>query len=838
MLASDTSSRRATFTDDLVDPSAATPRSSTSSTSSKPKSILKNGPSQYRTASMTSSASTTRRQSSMAQPPSALANRPMRYAKAHELPSHPSVGIDLSKSNTAATLATDSPIQVKPIYTPPPLHAHASHAAARSHASGPQYEEFWRPDPAESARLAQALQKDRRFTITSATGSGAPQQRSPSLYSQRAAKSIFENPPAPPQKPAPATGHYALPVGHRETPAPNVATLEDAARKAAAARIAQIGVAAPSLVPSRSTHADAVSATTGAATASKRVLLEHQARLERVRAAREKEQAEFAHKHEVLVSAALRNVNSSLGAIDKNIRETTIWGNKEFTAAAMAHAEQNITGKYSANVGKVDLGGGLIMSPEEVHAIAQRHVQPVLDELHEKALEQREKDELARQERERIKAEKAEEKRIRDEEKAEQKRVRDVEKAEQKRIRDAEKAEQRRLKEEAKAEERRLKEEAKAAEREQKAAAAAEAARIEEERVAKVAADKAEAEAAAAATAAAATTAAAGEETAEVAEGAVADAATESREVEAVGETAVTTATEGEVTAVEGETSEIAKETAEEADPATAAAAVASAVAAAKAAAEEATTSSTLGAAETTESATESAAVESTAVEGETVADSTEDAVVDKEVDATSVSESDLDEATVETAAAVRVPSSEVTTVESSAKEGETAPTYELLTASLESDAAASTTALVNGVAGGKVSESEPTELVSESEDVATSITPAETAPVETETAEKETIVPVVPAVETTDSTAAVEDVAETKVEPVETEASKPASSVGDVEESTDGAISDSVATGETVDGSIDETTKVDETKTTHHALGRFGEILANAVEDAKAAST
>lgn len=717
-------------------------------------------------------------------------------------------------------MATDAPKHVKPIYTPPGAHAHASQAATRSHASGPQYTDMWRPDPADSARLATLLQKDRRFTITSATGSGAPVQRAPSLYSQRAAKSIFDAPSPQPAKPVHSSGPYSLPTGTRETPAPNVATLEDAARRAAAARISQIGVPTQSYVPSRSTKSsEPITATSGAATASRRVLLEHQERSKRERLAREKEQAEFAQKHEILISAALRNVNSSLGAIDKDIRDNTLWGNKEFIAAATAHAEQQITGKYSANVGKVDLGGGLIMTPEEVHAIAQRHVQPVLDELHEKALEQREQDEIARQERERIKAEKAEEKRIhkeekaeekrirqeeraaekarraeekrvRDAEKAEEKRIRDEEKAEQRRIRDEEKAEQRRIKEEAKAEERRLKEEAKAAEREQKAAAA-EALQREKEAAEKEAAEKeiAEKEAATAATAT----------------GAEATEASDAEGIDTVAVDEIPAAEDKDVIAPTDNDLEITT------DPAAAAIATASAVAVAKAAAEAVT------AEQSKATTTDTVDLDSTAVESTTAASGIEAA--DKGLysavpETESISASDIEDATVETAAAVRVPSSEYTNVDGVIKDVKSSPTFEKLTATPAAEntegasiasAAASTTAIVNGIRGGDVSD--PVGITGEGSQV--SQVPgiaSEVSPVDD------------------DATPVAEgDVngEEHAADLAETEVSKSAAVDSDVVDASEGS---------TIQTESDEPAKA-------ASYGGIAEALANAIKDAKAAN-
>ncbi|KAK9485202.1 hypothetical protein V1527DRAFT_467355 [Lipomyces starkeyi] len=237
---------------------------------------------------------------------------------------------------------------------------------------------------------------------------------------------------------------YVVPTSTVSTQIGSLAALEEAAKRAAATRLSKIGEPQPAYhVLSPSTHERTqrpVTALSGAEYASRRVQLEHQREVDRERKMRETDKYDSVTRYEMLLAAAQRNVHSKLDAMDKEAASNYLFGNKEFNAMALALAEQDIKGKYTAKHAKVfDMGGGVFMSPEEVQQVAERHVKPVLEELNEKAFEQREKDELARQEKERMKAEKAEEKARKKEEKADQKMRKDTEKQTRKEEKEEEK---------------------------------------------------------------------------------------------------------------------------------------------------------------------------------------------------------------------------------------------------------------------------------------------------------------------------------------------------------------------------------------------------------------
>ncbi|EEY18074.1 conserved hypothetical protein [Verticillium alfalfae VaMs.102] len=175
---------------------------------------------------------------------------------------------------------------------------------------------------------------------------------------------------------------------------------------------------------------------------------------------------------EMLLAAAQRNVKARLQGMDDKVyadtgksrppKKLSEWELKAHEAAQQMHTSRN------KNHGKVDMGGGMFMSPEDVDAIAMKKVQPVLDEINEKAAVEREKQEVIRLEAEAKKKdeEKAKErdreikainKQIRDDEKREEKERRQHEKAEQKAQKDAEHAIKAEEKRQAKEEKRKSK---------------------------------------------------------------------------------------------------------------------------------------------------------------------------------------------------------------------------------------------------------------------------------------------------------------------------------------------------------------------------------------------
>ncbi|KAM0335732.1 hypothetical protein ACHAQA_000782 [Verticillium albo-atrum] len=175
---------------------------------------------------------------------------------------------------------------------------------------------------------------------------------------------------------------------------------------------------------------------------------------------------------EMLLATAQRNVKARLQGMDDKVfadtgksrppKKLNEWELKAHEAAQQMHTSRN------KNHGKVDMGGGMFMSPEDVDAIAMKKVQPVLDEINEKAAVERERQEVIRLEaeakkkdeeksRERDREIKAINKQIRDDEKREVKERRQHEKAEQKAQKDAEHAIKNEEKRQAKEERRKSK---------------------------------------------------------------------------------------------------------------------------------------------------------------------------------------------------------------------------------------------------------------------------------------------------------------------------------------------------------------------------------------------
>ncbi|KAK1989427.1 hypothetical protein LZ30DRAFT_744442 [Colletotrichum cereale] len=164
---------------------------------------------------------------------------------------------------------------------------------------------------------------------------------------------------------------------------------------------------------------------------------------------------------EALLAAAQRNVRASLQNMDDKISAETgmarpsshsDWESKAQIAALARYESTN------ANKGKVDIGGGMFMDPADVDEIATRRVQPVLDEINEKAAIERERQELLRAEAEAKKRDEAKQKERDREIREINRKVIEQEKQEEKERRHREKQELKAKKEEekvAKAEEKR-----------------------------------------------------------------------------------------------------------------------------------------------------------------------------------------------------------------------------------------------------------------------------------------------------------------------------------------------------------------------------------------------
>ena len=126
-----------------------------------------------------------------------------------------------------------------------------------------------------------------------------------------------------------------------------------------------------------------------------------------------------ASDREALIAAAQRNVTKSLHGMDERVFADTgkiapsllnEWEVKAHTAA------QAKSDTRMENHGKIHIGGGKFMDQSEVDAVARGNVQPVLDEINEKAAAENERQAAAKAEQEHI-ALKAAEKKQRDKEK-------------------------------------------------------------------------------------------------------------------------------------------------------------------------------------------------------------------------------------------------------------------------------------------------------------------------------------------------------------------------------------------------------------------------------------
>ncbi|KAI0157449.1 hypothetical protein GGR57DRAFT_67155 [Xylariaceae sp. FL1272] len=163
---------------------------------------------------------------------------------------------------------------------------------------------------------------------------------------------------------------------------------------------------------------------------------------------------------EKLLAAAQRNVTKTIQGIDEKVAKDTGMvppsNLTQWQLKAHAAARHRVEQAPSTHEGQVDIGGRY-MDQEEINAIAARRVQPVLDEINEKA-----EKEQARQTEIRLDMErKKEQEEI---EKARQKEIHDAEK----KLKQQEKQEQKEKKAEEKQEAKARREEEKAAKAEQK----------------------------------------------------------------------------------------------------------------------------------------------------------------------------------------------------------------------------------------------------------------------------------------------------------------------------------------------------------------------------------
>ncbi|KAM0251003.1 hypothetical protein ACHAP5_001883 [Fusarium lateritium] len=151
-----------------------------------------------------------------------------------------------------------------------------------------------------------------------------------------------------------------------------------------------------------------------------------------------------------LLAAAQRNVKARLQGMDEKVyNETgqvnpTLMSEWELKAHQVANASHDTRNQ---NKGKIDIGGGRFMDPHDIDAIAARRMQPLLDDINEKAEIERERLATLKMEEEARKAEQ-------EKQKARDREIKEI----TKKLKDQEKEEYRSKKAEekaAKAEERR-----------------------------------------------------------------------------------------------------------------------------------------------------------------------------------------------------------------------------------------------------------------------------------------------------------------------------------------------------------------------------------------------
>lgn len=123
---------------------------------------------------------------------------------------------------------------------------------------------------------------------------------------------------------------------------------------------------------------------------------------------------------EALLVAAQRNVKARLQSMDEKVYNETGKRNSSKLSEWEVKAQQAAQARSDTrteNKGKVDIGGGRFMDQEEINAIAAKRLQPILDDINEKAEIERARvatlkaaEDARRQELERIRAEERAEK--------------------------------------------------------------------------------------------------------------------------------------------------------------------------------------------------------------------------------------------------------------------------------------------------------------------------------------------------------------------------------------------------------------------------------------------
>lgn len=126
-----------------------------------------------------------------------------------------------------------------------------------------------------------------------------------------------------------------------------------------------------------------------------------------------------ARDRQALLAAAQRNVKAQMDGMDRKMYQDTgriqpvkmsEWESKAHSAALLRSESRK-----DANAGKVDLGAGKFMDQDEINAIAARNIQPMLDDITQKAEAERERQATMKMEEERRK-ETAEREKVREHE--------------------------------------------------------------------------------------------------------------------------------------------------------------------------------------------------------------------------------------------------------------------------------------------------------------------------------------------------------------------------------------------------------------------------------------
>lgn len=100
------------------------------------------------------------------------------------------------------------------------------------------------------------------------------------------------------------------------------------------------------------------------------------------------------HDRDALLAAAQRNVKARLHGMDEKVYHDTGKVNPTLLSEWEVKAQQAAQTRAETrneNKGKIDLGGGMFMDPNEVDAIANKRMQPLLDDINSKAEAERER---------------------------------------------------------------------------------------------------------------------------------------------------------------------------------------------------------------------------------------------------------------------------------------------------------------------------------------------------------------------------------------------------------------------------------------------------------------